>query len=61
MLAELARREKELGIRPDVDMDVFMKATAVAGQGTSLMTDYILKVRKFSTAHDCLAFVVHSL
>ena len=45
MLSELSRREKELGIKPDVDMDVFMKATALQGQGTSLMTDYILKVR----------------
>lgn len=45
MLSELARREKELGIKPDADMDVFMKATALQGQGTSLMTDYILKVR----------------
>jgi hypothetical protein len=44
MLSELARREKQLGIKPDVDMDVFMKATALQGQGTSLMTDYILKV-----------------
>lgn len=44
MLAELTRREKEAGIQPDPEIDMFMKATAVAGQRTSLVTDYILKV-----------------
>ncbi|XWS43446.1 hypothetical protein CRYUN_Cryun16bG0104500 [Craigia yunnanensis] len=44
MLSELSRREKESGIKPDSDIDAFMKATAVAGQETSLVTDYILKI-----------------
>ncbi|XP_044505622.1 ABC transporter G family member 39-like isoform X2 [Mangifera indica] len=44
MLAELTRREKEAGIQPDPEIDMFMKATAVAGQRTSLVTDYILKI-----------------
>lgn len=44
MLAELCRREKEAGIKPDPEIDAFMKATAVVGQETSLVTDYILKV-----------------
>lgn len=44
MLVELSRREKEAGIKPDPEIDAFMKATAVAGQETSLVTDYILKV-----------------
>ncbi|KAJ0028865.1 hypothetical protein Pint_35967 [Pistacia integerrima] len=44
MLAELSRREKEAGIKPDPEIDAFMKATAVAGQETSLVTDYILKI-----------------
>ncbi|XWS59522.1 hypothetical protein CRYUN_Cryun08bG0129100 [Craigia yunnanensis] len=44
MLSELSRREKEAGIKPDSEIDAFMKATAVAGQETSLVTDYILKI-----------------
>lgn len=44
MLVELSRREKEAGIKPDPEIDAFMKATAMSGQTTSLVTDYILKV-----------------
>lgn len=44
MLAELSRREKEAAIKPDPEIDAFMKATSVSGQKTSLVTDYVLKV-----------------
>ncbi|KAJ0102720.1 hypothetical protein Patl1_05926 [Pistacia atlantica] len=44
LLAELSRREKEAGIKPDPEIDAFMKATAMAGQETSLATDYVLKI-----------------
>ncbi|XP_059659360.1 pleiotropic drug resistance protein 2-like [Cornus florida] len=44
MLAELSRREKEAGIKPDPEIDAFMKATAMAGQESSLITDYVLKL-----------------
>ncbi|KAL6327277.1 hypothetical protein AAG906_017834 [Vitis piasezkii] len=44
LLAELSRREKEAGIKPDPEIDAFMKATAIAGQETSLVTDYVLKM-----------------
>ncbi|GAV62861.1 ABC_tran domain-containing protein/ABC2_membrane domain-containing protein/PDR_assoc domain-containing protein [Cephalotus follicularis] len=44
MLAELSRREKEAGIKPEPEIDAFMKATAMAGQKTSLITDYVLKM-----------------
>ncbi|KAM6592902.1 hypothetical protein CsatA_000605 [Cannabis sativa] len=44
MLAELSLREKELGIKPDPQIDAFMKATAISGQKTSLVTDYVLKI-----------------
>ena len=44
MLAELSRREKDSGIKPDPEIDAFMKATALSGQKTSLVTDYVLKV-----------------
>ncbi|KAF6137194.1 hypothetical protein GIB67_030958 [Kingdonia uniflora] len=44
MLAEFSRRAKGTGIKPDPEIDPFMKATASAGQETSLVTDYILKI-----------------
>ncbi|RVW77629.1 ABC transporter G family member 36 [Vitis vinifera] len=36
MLAELARREKAANIKPDPDIDVFMKAAATEGQKKSV-------------------------
>ncbi|XP_061340292.1 ABC transporter G family member 39-like isoform X2 [Gastrolobium bilobum] len=44
MLEELSRREREAGIKPDPELDAYMKATAISGQKTSLVTDYILKI-----------------
>ena len=44
MLAELSRREKDANIKPDPDIDIFMKAAASAGQEASVVTDYTLKV-----------------
>ncbi|XP_017239941.2 uncharacterized protein LOC108212734 [Daucus carota subsp. sativus] len=43
MLEELARREKRAGIKPDEDLDIFMKASALGEQETSLIVEYILK------------------
>lgn len=47
LLSELTRREKDAGIKPDAEIDAFMKATAMSGQHSSLVTDYVLKVRVF--------------
>ncbi|KAI5084731.1 hypothetical protein GOP47_0000900 [Adiantum capillus-veneris] len=44
MLVELLRREKEAGIKPDPELDVFMKAVSMAGQETSIVTDYVMKL-----------------
>ncbi|KAH9714763.1 ABC transporter G family member 40 [Citrus sinensis] len=44
MLTELARREKAAGIKPDPDIDVYMKAIATEGQEANVITDYYLKV-----------------
>ncbi|PNT22284.2 hypothetical protein POPTR_008G024400v4 [Populus trichocarpa] len=44
LLAELLRREKEAGIKPDPEIDAFMKAIAMEGQEASLVTDYVLKI-----------------
>ncbi|WOG89279.1 hypothetical protein DCAR_0208516 [Daucus carota subsp. sativus] len=44
MLAELARREKDANIKPDLDVDIFLKAASTAGQEASVVTDYVLKI-----------------
>ncbi|KAK1358249.1 hypothetical protein POM88_051505 [Heracleum sosnowskyi] len=44
MLAELSRREKDANIKPDPDLDIFMKAVATKGQETNVVTEYVLKV-----------------
>lgn len=44
MLAELSRREKAAHIKPDPDIDSFMKAVAAEGQEANVIVDYILKV-----------------
>ncbi|CAL1386918.1 unnamed protein product [Linum trigynum] len=44
LLAELSRREKEAGIKPDLDVDAFMKATSIYGQKNHLVVDYVLKL-----------------
>ncbi|KAF5931109.1 hypothetical protein HYC85_031982 [Camellia sinensis] len=54
MLVELSRREKEAGIKPDPEIDAFMKATAVAGQETSLITDYVLKILGLDICSDIM-------
>ncbi|XP_070030324.1 pleiotropic drug resistance protein 1-like [Nicotiana sylvestris] len=44
MLAELSRREKAANIKPDPDIDVYMKASATEGQEANVVTDYVLKI-----------------
>ncbi|KAG0454843.1 hypothetical protein HPP92_024135 [Vanilla planifolia] len=43
MLTELSRREREASIKPDPEIDVYMKAISVEGQ-ENVITDYILKI-----------------
>ncbi|OIT36141.1 PREDICTED: pleiotropic drug resistance protein 1-like isoform X1 [Nicotiana attenuata] len=44
MLVELSRREKAAKIKPDPDIDIFMKAAATEGQEANVVTDYVLKL-----------------
>ncbi|MQL78829.1 hypothetical protein Taro_011257 [Colocasia esculenta] len=44
LLTELARREKDAGIFPEAEVDLFMKATAMEGVKSSLQTDYTLRM-----------------
>ncbi|KAK9130800.1 hypothetical protein Sjap_011287 [Stephania japonica] len=45
LLLELSRRKKEANIKPDTDLDLFMKSAALDGQEASVITDYIIKVQ----------------
>ncbi|KAJ8445587.1 hypothetical protein Cgig2_012475 [Carnegiea gigantea] len=54
MLAELSRREKEANIKPDPDIDLFMKASAAEGQKENVVTDYILKVLGLEVCADTM-------
>ncbi|KAK0572798.1 hypothetical protein LWI29_037469 [Acer saccharum] len=54
MLAELARREKSANIKPDPDLDLYMKAASLEGQETNVVTDYILKILGLEVCADTL-------
>ncbi|KAF8393294.1 hypothetical protein HHK36_021535 [Tetracentron sinense] len=54
MLAELSRREKAANIKPDPDIDIFMKAIATEGQESNVMTDYILKILGLEVCADTM-------
>ncbi|XP_020425824.1 pleiotropic drug resistance protein 1 isoform X1 [Prunus persica] len=54
MLEELTRREREENIKPDPDIDIFMKAISTEGQKEILVTDYILKILGLDTCADTL-------
>ncbi|KAG8375439.1 hypothetical protein BUALT_Bualt10G0100100 [Buddleja alternifolia] len=54
MLAELSRREKAANIKPDPDVDIYMKAEATEGDEANVVTDYILKVLGLDICADTL-------
>ncbi|XP_059642945.1 pleiotropic drug resistance protein 1-like isoform X2 [Cornus florida] len=54
MLAELSRREKAANIKPDPDIDIYMKAAATEGQEASVVTDYNLKILGLEVCADTL-------
>ncbi|CAL9097409.1 unnamed protein product [Musa acuminata var. zebrina] len=54
MLTELARREKAANIKPDPDIDVFMKASSMKGQEANVITEYILKILGLEVCADTM-------
>ncbi|XP_061343438.1 pleiotropic drug resistance protein 1-like isoform X2 [Gastrolobium bilobum] len=44
LVEELSRREKVENIKPDPDIDVYMKAIAIEGQEENLITDYVIRI-----------------
>ncbi|XP_061340266.1 ABC transporter G family member 39-like isoform X2 [Gastrolobium bilobum] len=53
-LVELSRRERETGINPDPEIDAYMKAIALSGQKTSLITDYVIKILGLDICSDIM-------
>ncbi|KAJ1685330.1 hypothetical protein LUZ63_016720 [Rhynchospora breviuscula] len=53
MLLELVRREKEANLKPDPEIDLFMKALSLKGQ-ENVITDYILKILGLDVCADTL-------
>lgn len=49
---ELRRREKELGIEPDAEVDAFLKAEAVEGKRSNIVTDLMLRVLGLEVLRD---------
>uniref|UniRef100_A0A5B6YTB6 Putative Pleiotropic drug resistance protein 12 n=1 Tax=Davidia involucrata TaxID=16924 RepID=A0A5B6YTB6_DAVIN len=54
LLSELARREKDAGIFPETEVDLFMKATAMEGVESSLITDYTLRILGLDICRDTI-------
>ncbi|GFS44954.1 pleiotropic drug resistance 12 [Actinidia rufa] len=54
LLAELSRREKQANIKPDQDIDIYMKAASLEGQDASVVTDYVLKILGLEICADTL-------
>ncbi|CAK9172271.1 unnamed protein product [Ilex paraguariensis] len=54
MLLELSRREKIAGIKPDEDLDIFMKALALEGIDGRIVVEYILKILGLDLCADTL-------
>ncbi|CAI8614417.1 unnamed protein product [Vicia faba] len=52
LLAELSRKEKHANIKPDLDIDVYMKAVATEGRKANLITDYVLRILGLETCAD---------
>ncbi len=43
-MVELRKREKEMGIEPDWELDAYMKAQTLEGKRQSIQTEYILNI-----------------
>ncbi|RAL51691.1 hypothetical protein DM860_010409 [Cuscuta australis] len=54
LLAELSRRERQARIKPDPQLDAFLKSISLPGQNTSLVTDYIIKILGLEVCADII-------
>ncbi|KAI5669436.1 hypothetical protein M9H77_19289 [Catharanthus roseus] len=53
MLMELLRKEKDAGIYPDEELDLFIKAVAL-GEQTSIISEYLMKILGLDICSDTL-------
>nr|CAB3468473.1 unnamed protein product [Digitaria exilis] len=53
-LAFSARREKAANIKPDADLDAFMKAAVLGGQEANVVTEYMLKILGLEVCADTM-------
>ncbi|KAI8529594.1 hypothetical protein RHMOL_Rhmol12G0237000 [Rhododendron molle] len=54
LLTELARRERDAGIFPEAEVDLFMKATAMEGVESNLIIDYTLRMLGLDACRDTI-------
>lgn len=54
MIMELLRREKNAGIRPDEDLDLFIKTVALGENKASLVVEYLMKILGLDICADTL-------
>ena len=54
MLAEIRRREKEMGIEPDWNVDALMKAETLEGNRTSITTEFIIRMLGLGICSDTM-------
>ncbi|KAL3726508.1 hypothetical protein ACJRO7_031410 [Eucalyptus globulus] len=54
MLSELSRREKAANLKPDPDINIFMKAAVTKGREANVVTDYILKISGLEICADAM-------
>ncbi|OAE27422.1 hypothetical protein AXG93_3911s1040 [Marchantia polymorpha subsp. ruderalis] len=54
MLAELLQKEQQMNIRPDPEVDMYMKARATPGLASHVLTEYALKILGLDSCADTL-------
>ena len=54
MLAEIRRREKEMGIEPEWNVDALMKAETLEGNRTSITTEFVIRMLGLGICSDTM-------
>ena len=54
VLEELRKREKEMGIEPDWNVDALMKAETLEGFKTSIVTEFIIRMLGLGICSDTM-------
>ena len=54
VLEEVRKREREMGIEPDWNVDALMKAETLEGQKTSVSTEFIIRMLGLGICSDTM-------